>query len=382
MNLGIFVPNVGNFGAKGYYNSQEVGLAKELARKFENVIIFKLVIGKNKICEEIIKANCKIIYIPAKKIGINGLIKNFDFIRNYKLNKLVCFSDTQIIVKSLYEYCNNNNIMFIPYIGVIESNSSNKLVRKVMNVIIKRNINIYKRCNFVMAKTPHIYKKLKRLGLKNIKISPVGLDFELLNDNYTDTDVSKVKLQFGFNSTDKIILFIGRLEKQKNPILAVDILKEVLTYDKNYHMIIIGKGNLKEELIKKINDENLKDNIKYIEQISNNEIWKYYSISECFINLNMEEIFGMAILESMFYNCPVIAVSAPGPNYIIKDKETGILINKLDINNFAFNIVNSKQILDKIRMNSKLYIKENFSWIKCANNILNGGSNGKEKYFS
>ncbi len=376
MNLGIFVPNVGNFGVKGYYNSQEVGLAKALGNKCNSVIIFKLVRGNNHIVEESITTNCKIIYISAKNIGINGLIKNFDFIKDYKIDKLVCFSDTQIIVKKLYEYCNNNNIMFIPYIGVIESNSSNKLVRRLMSIIIKRNIRIYKKCNLTMAKTPYIYNKLEKLGVRNIKLSPVGLDFELMNNNYDNIDISKIKLQLGFDKSDKIILFIGRLEKQKNPLLAIDILKEVMNYDKNYHMVIIGKGILKDQLIKKINDEKLKDNIKYIEQVANKDIWKYYVISECFINLNLEEIFGMAILEAMFYGCPVIALSAPGPNYIIKDKEHGILVNKINANKFAFNIINSKDTLSKIRMNSRLYIKENFSWAKCANNILNGEIDG------
>lgn len=377
MNIGIFVPNVGNFGAKGFYNSQEIGLAKVLSDQCDNVIIFKLVKNNDSINEECIKSNCKIIYIPSINIGVNGILKDVNFIEKYGINKLVCFSDTQIIVKKLYKYCKDKNIEFIPYIGVIESNSPNKLVRKLMTIFAKRNVKIYKKCNFIMVKTPYVYKKLQNMGLTNLKLSPVALDFQLLNTNYSDLDISKIKSDIGFKSSDKIMLFIGRLENQKNPILAVDIFREVLEQDKSYKMVIIGKGVLKEEVINKINNECLKDSIKYIEEISNRDIWRYYVISDCFINLNKEEIFGMAILEAMFYGCPVIAVNAPGPNYIIKNMETGILINELDINKFVFYVTNSKDILDKIKMNSRLFIEENFSWKKCANNILSGGANEK-----
>lgn len=56
-------------------------------------------------------------------------------------------------------------------------------------------------------------------------------------------------------------------------------------------------------------------------------MWKYYMASDYFVNLNSGEIFGMSILEAMFYRLTVIALSAPGPSYIINNGINGYLVD-------------------------------------------------------
>lgn len=369
MNIGIFVPNVGNFGAKGYYNSQEVGLAKELSRNNCSVTIFKLVSNTENIEIDIINKKCKINYIPAKRIGVNGIISDFNMINNEQIDKLICFSDIQIIVKKLYMYCIENHIEFIPYIGAIESSSRNLIVKHLMNVFKRQNIKIYKRCNKVMAKTPEVIKKLQSYGINGSILSPVGLDFELMNQEFENVNSILLRKELGYGEEDKIVLFIGRLEEQKNPLLAIEIMKNILSKDNSFKMIMIGNGSLKDKVLEEI-DNGLEDKINFIDKISNNEIWKYYRISNCFINLNEEEIFGMAILESMYYKCPVIAVKAPGPDYIISNGDTGILVDNLDKEKITEAILDENKKLDYIKEKTNEYIKNNFSWEACSKNIL------------
>lgn len=371
MNVGLFVPFMNNFGKKGFYNSQEIGLAKEIRNLNNKVFIFKLIKGTDKkVKEEVINENILLISIPAKNIGINGLICDLDFINKYNLKKLVMFSDTQIIVNKVYKFCKCNGIDFIPYIGVIESNSNNKIVRQLMKVFINRNIKIYKNNNKVLCKTPTVMKKLNSKGIKNTDIAPVGLDFDLLKNDFEQSDKDEIKQELGYGKNEKIILFIGRLEKQKNPLQAIDILKNMLSKDKDYRMVIIGKGLLKEALIKKIKDENLEKEVRLIPEVENSSIWKYYKISECFINLNSEEIYGMAILESMYYRCPVIAVKAPGPNYILSNKKYGVLLDEDNKNEFINIIFENNKRLNEIREISKEYVEKEFSWGACAKKIL------------
>ena len=368
MSIGICIPFIGNFGAKGFYNSQEVGLAKELS-KHDNVIIFKLVCNIDTVKTEEINDRCSINYIPSKNIGINGLIYDFSIINPQKISKLVCFSDTQIIVKRLYRYCIKNNIEFIPYIGVLQSNSHNKYIKKIMKIFAETNVKIYRQCNKVMAKTPNVVTQLNDKGITNVLLSPVGLDFDLMQSDFEKYDVVSLKRKLGYEKNDKIILFIGRLEQLKNPLFAIEILKNLLLKDNSYKMVIIGSGSLKGNIINEINN-GLEDKIQFIEKINNSEIWKYYRISNCFVNLNKDEIFGMAILESMYYKCPVIAVKAPGPNYIIDNQNVGVLVDNLDKEIISEVILDKDQKLEYIKERSNEYIRQQFSWSICAKNIL------------
>ena len=372
MNIGILIPNVGNFGKVGFYNSQEIGLAKELVNKGQNVTIFKFMKGNSEGKTDVLTNGCTLIQIPVKNIGINGIIDNFDFMKEYGLKKLICFSDTQIIVKRLKRFCDKEGIEFIPYIGTITSSNPSSLTKSAMKFFALRNIKIYRSCKKVLVKTPQVFSELKDLKIKNLYLSPVGLDFQLMKDDDGIISKNMLKSELGFNDKDRIILFVGRLDSQKKPLLAVDILNEIRKIDKSYKMIMIGSGVLKDEVIKKVKSLNLNDSFKYIEKVRNSEMWKYYSASECFINLNDEEIFGMAILESMYYRCPVYAINAPGPNFIINDKKNSFIIDDLKADEFVNCILETKDSLDSIRDMSKKRIVENFSWKICADNVLEG----------
>ena len=127
MKLGIFVPSIGNYGNSKFYNTQEVGLAKELCKLFDEITIYRLIDIKNKYSEETLLnyENVKIILIPSRKIGSNGII-NVSYIDN-DIDAMICFSDLQIFVPRLYKWCKKNKIKFIPYVGTIESTSKSIL---------------------------------------------------------------------------------------------------------------------------------------------------------------------------------------------------------------------------------------------------------------
>ena len=43
MKIGLLITSIGSFGKKGYYNAQEIGLAKALDSLVDEVRVYKLV---------------------------------------------------------------------------------------------------------------------------------------------------------------------------------------------------------------------------------------------------------------------------------------------------------------------------------------------------
>ena len=62
----------GGSGKAGFYNMQEIGLAKALSKHHINVFIFLLNPSLKEKCEEAITDNIKLIYLPAHKINNHG----------------------------------------------------------------------------------------------------------------------------------------------------------------------------------------------------------------------------------------------------------------------------------------------------------------------
>lgn len=324
MKIGLLITSVSNFGQKGFYNSQEVGLAKELDKLFDEVIIYKLThLTERFVSEKVIDCNQTTLkLIPVRTIGINGLlsVKNLDT----DIDTLVYFSDTQLMVPKVYKWCKKYNIKLIPYIGVIESHSNNKIKKTIIDTMFNRNIAIYKKCT-CMVKTPQVGKILREYGVINCEIAPVGLDLSILQTKYAESSIQTLKTNWGFKSSDQILLFIGRLVLEKQPIKLIEIFEQIHKKDSTHKLLIVGNGVLRGDIESLILKKNLSSSVKIIDKVPNTNIWELYKISKAFINLNQQEIFGMAILEAMYYECKVIAWKAPGPNFIIEHGKSGVL---------------------------------------------------------
>lgn len=358
--LGLLVLSIGNFGNKGFYNLQEVGLAKALSKYFKEVLVYRLVSSNQKKNVEIINSNTKFYSLPSKKIGSNGIPKLSDL--DNSIDILVCFSDTQIMFPRIYRWCNNNNIRIFPYVGVTRSNSHNIFIRKIIDLFYYRNLSIYKKL-FCFAKTPYVLSCLKKTGVNYVTLAPIGLDFDNLNTDFDGFNSEKLKKEFGFDNLSKIILFVGRLTTEKKPLELLEYFKKIYSSNACYRLVMLGSGELKEQIKIKISDLNLEHFVKLIDKIPNQEMWKYYKLADCFVNLNTHEIFGMAILEALFYDCKVVAWSAPGPDYIIKNGVSGWIVNS--DRDFI------EKILDSRKFNTNRFILKHFTWEKTASSIVN-----------
>ena len=326
MQIRILVPSIGNFGQKGFYNLQEVGLAKALDIYCSKIRIWRLIPEKEKYVKEKI-AGCKVAVlelIPARQIGTHGIV---DFEKlDKEIDVLICFSDTQLAVPAVYRWTKKNAIKFIPYIGVVKSNSMEGIKQKIMNALFFRNLRVYRK-SYCLTKTPAVYEEIKNTGVEQVMVAPIGLDISLLNKEYKKYDVSQLKQKHGYKPEDKVLLFIGRLMDEKQPIRMIEIFSNLIKKDNNYKLLMIGSGILKNDV--------LDSKVQLSDRIPNKDIWELYRFAEAFVNLNQHEILGMAILEAIYYGCKAVAWNAPGPDSMIENGISGRIV------------VNNQQVIEK-----------------------------------
>ena len=324
MRVGLLITSIGNFGQKGFYNTQEIGLAKELNKTVDEVVVYKLVPTDQKARNEKI-ANSQTVtlhMIPARSFGINGF---FDVsILDTTLDAVIYFSDTQMIVPRVAKWAKKNRVALYPYIGVLESHSINAAKKKIIDLLFKRNLSVYRNLH-CFVKTPDVERCLRAYGVEKITVIPVGLDISLLHSNYERISKNVLKDKYGYQENEKVLLFIGRFVQEKQPERMIDIFKAVYEEDNNYRLLMVGIGELWESVENKVEKFGLTKQVRFISKIPNSDIWKLYRLAEAFINLNQQEIFGMAILEAMYYGCKVVAWRAPGPELIIENGKSGWL---------------------------------------------------------
>lgn len=365
MRLGILCTMINGFGKRGFYNSQEIGLGRALVKRGHSVVIYKCVPKSEEADGEVIEPGLKIRYIPVFGIGAHGYLKSRFLSR--KLNALLCFSDNQLFLPHIYRFCKKNQIVFVPYIGTAHGLWGDFRSRVSDCLFSIGTLKFYKNYS-VLAKTEAAKEELLSLGVKekNITVAPVGLDTSVLKKDFEQYDKNQLKEKYGFAKEDTIICNVARLQPEKRPLDLIDVFLKVKD-KKEFRLLIVGQGPLRDELDEKIAEHHLENQVHIIEHVPYEQIWEIYRISDYFLNLNREEIFGMAIMEAVYYKTSVAASDALGPRTTLKGMEGHkICMNDREMEEWLLAKYPSKEQLEE----SAAKIEQNFTWDVCEKAFL------------
>lgn len=111
----------------------------------------------------------------------------------------------------------------------------------------------------------------------------------------------------------KQILYIGRLEPKKNIVNLIKAFKIFSETHPDYSLILAGKidSAYQNQIIDLSNYQSVKDQIKFLDYISEEKKQELLSESACLILVSFEEGFGFPILEGWDFGLPVLASDIP-----------------------------------------------------------------------
>lgn len=314
-----------------FYNAQDTGLGRALADAGNDVDIFHFVPEGSASDESVEQLSDRLRFhkIPAKSVGVHSIYRR-DFIPD-GTEGVVCFSDNQINFGRILGFCRKRNIRCLPYVGVLGSNNDSRLKGMLMNMVAD-NVKYYRNMT-VLAKTPKAAEELQARGAASVVVAPVCLDNALLNKDYADTDINSIRAELGaahgMDFTGKVILYVGRFNQEKQPVEMVDVFGRIRKAIPSSKLVMIGSGPLEAEVKARITGNGLQDCVTVVDRVANNLMWKYYRMADVVVNLNQHEIFGMSILEAMYYERRVAAIRSPGPEFIIQSPLQGTLCDSI-----------------------------------------------------
>lgn len=106
---------------------------------------------------------------------------------------------------------------------------------------------------------------------------------------------TKTRKEYGWE--DKIVIgHIGRFTAQKNSVHMIEIFSAIAKRESKAVLCLIGDGELKEEMMNKIKDLGIEDQVNYLGR--REDIQKFYNAMDCFI------------LPSLYEGLPVVGLEA------------------------------------------------------------------------
>jgi len=131
------------------------------------------------------------------------------------------------------------------------------------------------------------------------------------------------------------LLSVGRLVKHKGHHILLKALS-MLENNSPWHLTIVGKGPERENLFRHILHYRLEDTVTLHSSLEDNELEERYQTADVFIFPSLEldsgtEGFGIALLEAMAQNIPIIAAHSGAIPEVLRDGELGTLYSPLDV---------------------------------------------------
>lgn len=129
-----------------------------------------------------------------------------------------------------------------------------------------------------------------------------GIDYNKWNLDKLDINILKKKYDI---KKEKVLIFVGRMEEQKNPLFALEIILKLYKKEKKIKFFMIGEGSLLED-VKKYIDEKEMDNYVTLFPATANVI-ELQAISSIMIAPSLWEGLSIAYIEAQKMKTLVVA---------------------------------------------------------------------------
>lgn len=130
-------------------------------------------------------------------------------------------------------------------------------------------------------------------------------------------------------------LFVGNLFPGKGVRYLIDALSIVFQSKKGIHLTIIGEGEERAGLERRVKEKGVDTILKFVGFQPPDQIPSWMHQSDCLVLPSLSEGTPSVVLEAMACSLPVIASELPGVREIVDDTVTGFLVKLQDVEDLA-----------------------------------------------
>lgn len=181
-----------------------------------------------------------------------------------------------------------------------------------------------------VAVSAAVETSLQKIFPKNkIEVIPNGINIENLNEEDRRTARGNFCALHNIPPESGIVGTVGELKELKGQRDFVLAAHEIAKRDAKAFFVIVGKDNsvnqqFRRELKRLVKIFNLESRFLFLDWIE--DLPKLFGALDVFVSASHSESFGLAILEAMANNTPVVATETEGAKQLLRNNETALLV--------------------------------------------------------
>jgi len=186
---------------------------------------------------------------------------------------------------------------------------------------------LYQRCEMVMVPAESIAAILQAQRMnRDIAIWARGVDRDQFNPDRRDMGWRRAT---GIADDELAIAFLGRIVMEKGLDVFADVIKALRERGVKHRVLVIGEGPARPWFEQQVPDA------IFLGQQTGPDLARALASADVLLNPSITEAFGNVTLEAMACGLAVVAAEATGATTLVRNGQTGFLIEADDIDAYA-----------------------------------------------
>jgi glycosyltransferase involved in cell wall biosynthesis len=153
---------------------------------------------------------------------------------------------------------------------------------------------------------------------KNIVVNRYGISPDKVTVVWNGVDLTPgTDAPARIESRDKLVLYFGRITLQKGPEFFIAAAKRVLEIMPDVKFVVAGSGDLAERMIRMAAELGIGHKVLFTGFLRGKDIERVFSIADLYVMPSVSEPFGIAPLEAMSHDVPVLISRNSGVSEVL-----------------------------------------------------------------
>lgn len=153
---------------------------------------------------------------------------------------------------------------------------------------------------------------------KNTIVARYGIHPDKVEVVYNGVELSPTQpTNIGIESRDRIVLYFGRITMQKGPEYFIRAAKRVLEYMDDVKFVVAGNGDQAARMIEMAAELGIGHKVLFTGFLRGADIQRVFALADLYVMPSVSEPFGIAPLEAMGHDVPVIISKSSGVSEVL-----------------------------------------------------------------
>ncbi len=223
-----------------------------------------------------------------------------------------------------------------------------KVVRTIYNLLEKFAL---KKTNAIVAVdtiTKEYYLSRYPQYENKLHVIPTGVN----TDDFKPLNKDVLRKKMGYESYDKIILYVGRIEPPKKIDDIIKAFQLLVKQDNLYKLVLVGDGVLLKEMKNLSNDLKLDAHISFLGIRKRNELPEIFNIADISVLYSKNEGSPLSVKESLACGVPVVANNVGDVSVVIENGFNGYIVEKESVEELALKMKLAVDKSPELKQNS------------------------------